>query len=63
MVKPLTFNLQVNAGGVPEGIDLLLQGLVDLWVAVADADGDDPGEHVQVPVPIVVPQPLHVTLQ
>jgi hypothetical protein len=58
----LTFNLQVNAGGVPEGVDLLLQGLVDLGMAVADADGDDPCEHVQVPVPINVPQPLHVAL-
>ena len=48
---------------MPEGVDLLLESLVDLRVAVAHADGDDATEHVQVAVAIVVPKPLHAALK
>lgn len=47
---------------MPQGVDLLLEGLVDLRMAVADADRDDPAEHVQVAITVVVPKPLHAAL-
>ena len=54
--------MQIDVGCVPEGLYLLLKSLVDSWMAVTDGHSDDPSEHVEVPSPLVVPQPLHATL-
>lgn len=40
--------VHVDVGGVPEGVDLVVQGLVDLGVAVTHADRHDPAKQVQV---------------
>ena len=54
--------MQIDVGCVPEGFQLLLKSLVHLGMAVADGDGDDATEHVEVPPALVVPQPLHTAL-
>ena len=41
--------VEVDVGGVPEGVDLIDESGVDLGVAVADADCHDAAKEVQVP--------------
>ena len=54
--------MQINVGRVPEGLYLLLKSLVDSWMAVPNGHSDDPSKHIEVPSPLVVPQPLHAAL-
>ena len=54
--------VEIDVGCVPEGLQLLLKSLVDPRMAVTNGHSDDPPKHVQVPPPLVVPQPLHAAL-
>ena len=54
--------MQIDVGCVPEGLQLLLKSLVDLWMAVANGHRDDSSKHIEVPSPFVVPKPLHAAL-
>ncbi len=41
--------MEINVGGVPQGVQLFLEGRSDARVTVTDAHGHDAAEQVQVP--------------
>ncbi len=42
------FGVQIDVGGVPQGVHLVLQGLVDLGVTMTNADGHNAAEQVKI---------------
>ena len=52
--------VEVDVGGVPERVELLLQRGVDPGVAVTHGHRHDPGEHVEVLPPLLIVQVLHL---
>ena len=52
--------MEVDVGGVPERVELLLQRGVDPGVAVTHGHRHDPGEHVEVLPPLLIVQVLHL---
>ena len=54
--------IHVDGCGVPQLVNLALQRRVHFGMTVADADGHDAGEQVQVALVVRVPDPLHVRL-
>ncbi len=53
--------MRVERGGVAELVHLRLDRLGDARVGMADADGDDAAEEVEVALPFHVPDMLHLT--
>ena len=53
--------IEINGGRVPKAVDLGVQSGVDFRVTMADADGDDAAEKVQISFAARVPEPLHGT--
>ena len=51
--------MQVDRGRVLQGLELLDRRAGDLGMAVADADGDDAGEAIQITPPRLVVEILH----
>jgi len=54
--------MQIDSGRVLKRLDLILYRRHDLRVAVSAGNRDDPGVHVEVSLPRLVEQPLHVPL-
>ena len=60
MLHGTVLGVEVDVGGVPERVDLLLQRGVDPGVAVPHGHRHDPGEHVEVLPPLLIVQVLHL---
>ena len=60
MLYGTVLGVEVDVGGVPERVDLLLQRGVDPGVAVTHGHRHDPGEHVEVLPPLLIVQVLHL---
>jgi hypothetical protein len=53
--------IRVERGGVAELVDLILLRRSHARITVADSDGYDAAEEIQVPLPLNVPDMLHLT--
>ena len=51
--------VEIDGGRVPKTIDLRVQSGVDFGMTMADANGDDAAEEIQVTLSGRVPKPLH----